>query len=284
MGRKFDLIKQSDKVLGQIRSGSPRTKLKRKREVRQMINDLVRVGIAPPKITGINKTHIESMVSHWKQRQLSTITIMNKLSVARCFLKVALPALDFPSNKDLGVTQKEVKRPTRLTQGELQNTITVQSKLNHYDCIMQSIETKFTQSVIAFQLFFGLTKMESIRLDASYAANEGQLLIDRGLASNGKDRYVPIVTIEQEQAIQARNKLLAGKAKLTDLLSEPDAVALYKAEMLLTGINPKVSLRGYYANTRLSALLQTYQKPEALKKLQNEMGLRSKYVLEQLLW
>lgn len=275
MGRKFELLKQSNWVLSRIRSGAPKTKLKRKLVVYQVINELVELGIAPPKLESINKEHVEAIVKFWQQRSLSTATIVSNMSMLRCFFKLASPGLVIPSNAELGVAVKKSESNIPKTQVQVSN---------QYESILQKIETAFTKSVIAFQLYFGLTKMESIKLNLSYALIDGSLLIDRALASNRKDRYVPIVSLEQEKAIADRKRLLSGKATLIDLLSISDASKLYKAETCLAGIEPRHPFRAYYANKRLNDLLKIYQEPEALKKLQNEIGLKSKYVLEQLLW
>ena len=216
MGRKFDLIKESDTVLAQLRRGSPNTQRKRKREIRQFINELIRLGIAPPKLSGINQAHIESIVTHWKARSLSITTIIPKLSVLRQFFSLASPKLEIPNNKTLKLS-RNLKAPSSLLIQDL-------------EIALKQVETRLTHSIIAFQLYFGLTKMESIRINLKYARREDYLLIDRELATNGKDRYIPTLTLQQEKALEERLKLLDGKETLGKLLPEADTVALYKAE------------------------------------------------------
>ncbi len=269
MGRKQDLMKESDRLLRRSRVGTPRTRKERRSAIHRMIRDLVRIGVAPRKLQSIHRQHFLALVNDWRQRHVALKTMTNQLGILRTFSKWGQWEWAIPSNQALGLHPPQ-KTSTRQT-ATLENPI-------------PRVAHAFTKSILAFQWYFGLTKTEAARVWVDYATQAaGQLNIDRALATNGKERIVPIVSSKQAQTLEHRKQLLGHHATLTDIVPETTLLGLYKADLLIAGLDPHFPYRRQYAKTRLATLSTQLTQTEALKRLQSELGIASKHRVLALL-
>ncbi|MCP4476444.1 MAG: hypothetical protein GY821_18160 [Gammaproteobacteria bacterium] len=269
MSRKAKLIQQSDQLIRRIRHGGVKGRETRKRELRRLVNDLIYLGIAPRSLHKISEKEVFIVVEYWKKKKLSPRAVANKLGIIRTFFRLAFPDVVIPDNKLLNL---------RLTHESRQLC-----KPHSIDKVIHQVEHSLTRSILEFQVYFGLTKLESIRININYALYERALIIDRALTSNGKDRSIPILTPEQKRALSTRKGLLGIKERLTDIVSEPILAALYKADCLIKGLEPNFPYRKHYAEIRYKHLLETIGTHSAIRQLQSELGVSSKYRMMELL-
>ena len=267
MSRKAILINESDQVLGQSRKGSHTTRLWRKYVMRKIINELILLKIAPPSLKNLNDTHYEMLIQYWRSQELSEVTISKNFSVLRFFYRCASYGVQLPNNQKLGIStsRKSYSRP------EISPDLI--GRLKH----------PISQTILAFQLYFGLTKVESVRINLELSAQENALFIPRGVAHNGKDREIPILSEQQRQVIQDRKALLGKDIGLIQCCSEADLHGLFKAEIIIAGQNHNTLFRAHYARFRLNTLLLSSSPISSMQKLLKEMGLSSKYQLERML-
>ena len=120
-------------------------------------------------------------------------------------------------------------------------------------------------------------------MNVSQAISPNGLRLNRKLASNRKDRVVPITTNAQRAAIQTRQSLLAKKGALTELADEAVLVSLYKADCLLKGLDPATPFRYHYARNRYRQLRQAQPERESLKQLLEELGVAKLSALREML-
>ncbi len=267
MSRKSDLLKESDRVLNFHRTGSPVTRHWRKMVMVKIINQLICLKIAPPSFKHFEASQVQALIQFWKKRGLSESTIAKHLGVLRFFFRTASVPNPLPSNQEL-----KIFSPRKTA-----------TQANSFEDLIQKPEHRFTRSILAFQLYFGLSKTESMRLNLNIAAQNHFLFIDRSIAHNRKDRAIPLLTAEQVAAIEIRRSLLTDKNRLIELCPEGDLRALFKADLLIQKLDPNGNFRAHYAKTRWQSLLQTSPESEAWKTLQAEMGMSSKYPLESWL-
>ena len=103
MGRKFQLLKECDRVLSTSRKNSPSTRKSQKDCVHLTVNQLIRLKVAPPSMRNLNDGHIFQLVKLWKSQKIQDTTIATRLSYLRQFFSLAPFCVSIPTNKDLKV-------------------------------------------------------------------------------------------------------------------------------------------------------------------------------------
>lgn len=269
MGRRFNLLQESNAILMACKFGAFSTRRQRNKIIHGVINDLVHLGIAPISMRAINDEHITSLVTHWQKKNIATRTMRNKLGALRAFFTLAQSRYVVANNKNFGIANV-VK----------QKSYDISDVSKH----LSMIETSINKSIVEFQLYFGLTKTESIRIGIATATNiQGRLCVYKNIATNNKDRAVPIVCEAQQQILNNRQKLLGSNRTLTLLMKEKNLLAFYREELLLHGLDPNFPYRRIYAKKRFAVLEKTVARKIAFTTLQFELGIHSKQQLKVML-
>jgi hypothetical protein len=265
MGRKANLIYEYSAVLKTIRKGSHASKKRYFNVMKSIVSDLLYIHQAPYSFRQLNLEQVQRLVEFWRKQQKKPAAIMNLLSVLRKYCKLANPELVLPTNKSLELSRNTIDK----------TDIAINPR------IIEKVHHPITRSIIALQLYFGLTKLESIKLIIN-AADLKQLVVYRDAANNNRDRIVPIVTAEQKQAIAERVQLLGCKNRLIDITPFKIICDLYNAELAVVKIKPAAAaFRKYYALNRFNALINKISKEAIYHKLQIELGFASIYTLRR---
>ncbi len=268
MGRKLQLLNECNRVLATSHRGSPTTRHWRQKTLHKMINQWVRLKMAPTTLRAVTSEHFQALVRLWEKKGLTPESRAKQISVLRFFYRLTDWGVRVPSNREMGI----VLKPTGVDQliappGE----------------VLPRVHHPFTRTLLEFQYYFGLMKTESIRLDLCMAYQEASttqtLLIDRSLAYNKTDRLIPIVSPEQLQAIKARRDLVEQQGVLADRYSEVALSQLMDIDLASVNINPKQNFRRYYAQQRFYNLLAEGSEAQARERLKTELGLTSLYHL-----
>ena len=225
MGRKANLIYEYSAVLKTIRKGSNSSKKRYFNVMKSIVSDLLYIHQAPYSFKQLNLEQVQSLVEFWRKQQRKPDTIMNLLSVLRKYCKLANLELTIPGNKSLNLSRSTNDKTNIVINPE----------------IIEKVHHPITKSIIALQLYFGLTKLESIKLILN-TANPKQLIVYRDVANNNRDRIMPIVTNEQKQAITERSQLLGNKNRLIDIAPFKTICDLYNAELAVVGIKPSAAV------------------------------------------
>ncbi len=270
MSRKAKLMHQCEKYIFQNRKGSVGTRKERKRVLSVIVNDLISLRIAPDSFSDIDQAIMLPLVSYWKEKLASDKTIANRLGIFRNFMAKFYPNVDIPKNKNFGIFSNPSKRGMSSLPYSIQE-------------IRDSLHP-LTRTILDFQLYFGLTKTESIRLKMS-SINERQQIIcvNRNISTNNHDRYIPLTTEEQNQTIMERKKFLLEHGCLTGLAPLKDISALYKTDCLIKKIPYLFPYRSYYAKSRFRILSKKTSSESAIGQLRQELGLASIEKIQELI-
>jgi len=209
------------------------------------------------------------LVVEWTHRKNSRSTIKNKLGILRFFNDYAQLAIPLPSNQDL-----------KLPESRKQSFSIVSPKK-----LLHAVYNPIVKNIIKFQVYFGLTKTEAIRITPIIVGENNDLVLwlDRKVACNNKDRCVPILTPEQNKVLEERYALLGEYQTLMQLLPEASINGLYKAELQLAGVPHRDQLRFHYARYRFKVLLHRMSSRRAINTIQQEMGYSNDKLLVELL-
>ena len=172
----------------------------------------------------------------------------------------------FPSNKELGLHLQKKER-TEIPS----------------DAILSKVKHAITKSIIEFEIFFGLTKSESIKLPA-YSIMDDHIMIYRKIAYNSYDRIIPITEEQQRKVLNKRMQIInnyGGRNCLLQVASFQELSNLYRSELAILNIKGHSSFRKLYAKNRFTDLIQNCKRAEAINILQKELGLTSNIFLKE---
>lgn len=268
MSRKSILTHEYSKACYSLRHGSYATRQNRLNIMRALTEDLLKLRIAPMHWRELNEETLAQLVKYWHKKSIKTETMATRMSVLRQIYAFC-GGNCFPENKTLGVqiqpkTQKKTERLT-LTFPKITHPI--------------------VQTIIDFEANFGLTKSESIKLPA-YCIQQDRINIYRDIASNSRDRIIPITENAQQAVINKRQKVInqyKSQDSLLQISSFSNLSELYRIELAIIGINGHSHWRQSYAKTRFLSLSNTTTPADAIKTIQTEMGLSSNRLLKRWL-
>lgn len=266
---RINLTKEINVFLNSYRTGSPVSKAKRKSVLNLIISELSSLGILPQSFSHIKLNQIECLIKRWQQANLSKNTIVSRVGILRHFLKNAFN-VEVPSNQELGLgyEEKESKKNKKIQKAP-------------GDDVLNYVHHPITKTVLAFQLYFGLTKGESMRIVLPTAIQDDDLVVSRAIASNGKDRFIPIKTKQQREVIAYRYDILGKHRSLIEKMPETLIASLYHAELYDCGIDHTHPFRQFYAANRLAQLMKTKDQRTSKRILREELGYKTNQMMEQ---
>ena len=227
---KYKLLKEVFSVLNNSNQGKPSYKEKRRLFLQKLVKEVLNLKLDIKSFYYFNETHFYILLSLWKQQGNAVSTTINKISYLKWFLNKLDIEFYIPPYKELNL----VKPRQKIVHGYITKDQ------------LQKLQNTIVISVIDFQICFGLTRQESIRIDLTQAKRGNELFINRKLAFNSNDRIISIVSLEQKQAIEERFKILDEHKTLIDMLSETNIIKLINIELEIINVNPKSDLRRFY--------------------------------------
>tara|TARA_B100001996_G_scaffold35416_1_gene26394 strand:+ start:467 stop:1333 length:867 start_codon:yes stop_codon:yes gene_type:complete len=257
MSRKSSLLHELNEALRFHKFGNPRYRNKARQEMKLIITDMISLGVPPRSLKSINERMVRRLVNDWKSRKLSISTVMNKLSILRRLFKLMDIDKQLPSNKDLDVHWTEPRQKITPIKPEE---------------IIKRLEHSITKTILEFQMYFGLTRQESIKLHLSFEIDSlpKHITVTRNYAHNSKDRFIPISTKEQKRSISKRLKILEKASmkvhSLNELAKASALSSLYNADFLVNEVNPIAPYRNYY-------VIQRYNQLQADKEQCSDRGI-----------
>ncbi|HGC5653725.1 phage integrase N-terminal domain-containing protein [Legionella pneumophila] len=196
--RKHSLRQIVNQYLDHDNSNSPRAKKYRRFVILKMIEDLFVLGLAPSNWPSMSSTQLKQLIQHWQKKKIKPSTLMNYMTIIRKFLCHVGHHAENIDNLSLGLQTKKSKKKTRKTPADLLN----------------KINNPITKVLLGFQIHFGLTLSEAMRILPGVHIQEHELLLTREITFNSKDRKIPIRSEIQIKLIQDFNALTQGNGCL----------------------------------------------------------------------
>ena len=266
MSRTRALQKRVASIISECRRGSYSSRKACQGIIFNVLGDLSRLNRLPNSLRQISCEDIGCLVDCWTAQGQSVSTMCNKLSALRRLNRAGRLRLDIPSNQTLNLKKETSKTTEKILLPEV---------VGIYHPIIKLI--------IDFQVNFGLTRHEAIRLLPVIPAENNHLSIPRTIAHNRKDRFVPIISEIQCDLIQMGKNVYQDYPSLSNLDGLSVLRHLYIAECQLANISPSTPFHAAYARYRYDALKRTQDNKRALGKICEEMGYQSPSKIEKFL-
>ena len=226
----------------QCREGSYATQRNRERILTLAANELHAMGYRKMQARSLKPKHIEALVKHWQERELSIGTIKNRMATLRWWAeKVNKQNVMASSNEFYGIPDRRFvtneSKARDLTENQLGKV-----KDTH---VCMSLE---------LQRAFGLRREEAMKFQPSHADRKDHIQLKASWTKGGKPRSIPIRT-EYQREVLDRARALAGFGSLIPSnRSYVQQLRVYEGNTTRAGLSSMHGLRHAYAQDRYEEL------------------------------
>lgn len=243
MSRKHQFIGSLINIIKHNRDGSFRTQNDRRESLMYIVKSLYKDGYQLEHVKYIKRRHIEHLVKKWLNEEISIGSIKNRMSHLRWLTEKLSTSYIIPSNDEL-------KIPKRIYISQKDKS----RELNEEH--LEKISNRYMQLSLQGQKLFGLRQEESLKLKP-FIADQGDKLYLRGSwTKGGRERWIPILTSEQREWLNACKELV--KYKDNSLIPAETTYARYrecfKRSCINAGLTKRHGLRHQYAQNRYREL------------------------------
>jgi len=226
----------------QCREGSYATQRNRERILTQIANELHSMGYRKMQARSLKPKHIEALVHHWQDQDLSTGTIKNRMAAIRWWAtKVNKRNVMANSNEYYGIPDR------RFVTNESKAKEITQTQLD-------KVKDEHVSMSLELQKSFGLRREEAIKFMPSYADRGDHIQLKASWTKGGKPRSIPVRT-ENQRDVLGRARQLAGFGSLIPpQRSYAHQLRVYEGNTLRAGLSQLHGLRHTYAQDRYEEL------------------------------
>ena len=201
--KKFDYaVKQ---LIEKDRLSSFATRANRFQQLKQIGSELRKMGYLLDTPKSLKTKHINALVQHWKEEELSTGSIKNRLSNLRWL--VSRPEIHKENivprtNAELGIENRVYKDNESNRAFEL--------KPEH----LENIKSELLKASLELQKEFGLRREECLKIRPSIADKGDRIELQSSWTKGGRPRAIPIRTEEQRAALDRAKKLVGHRESM----------------------------------------------------------------------
>jgi len=224
------------------REGSYSTQAKRERMLTLMANQLHELGYRGMTARSLKPKHIEALLGHWREQELTTGTIKNRMASIRWWAnKVDKRNVVARSNEHYGIPDRRF-----VTNESKAKTVTREQ--------LEKVRDEHVRMSLELQQAFGLRREEAMKIRPCIADQGDHLFLQRSWTKGGRERIVPIRT-EQQRELLDRAHRLAGRASLIPgNRNYVQQMRVYEGNTRRAGLHHMHGLRHSYAQKRYEEL------------------------------
>lgn len=198
-------------------------------------------GFRQMKASSLKGKHVQALLERWQGEGLSSGTIKNRLSHLRWWAEKIGKAGILPAdNTQLGVAERRY--------------VTNISKAQELGTGLEQVTDAHVRMSLQLQAAFGLRREEAIKFQPSYADRGDHITLKGAWTKGGRERTVPITTVEQRDVLKAAH-CLAGTGSL--IPADKTFIRqrhVYDGQCKAAGLSNMHGLRHQYAQSRYEAL------------------------------
>lgn len=250
------------------RDGSFATQHDRESILTLVANQLEEDGFRHLRATGVRSKHVEHLVERWHAEGISAGTFKNRMSALRWLAeKIDKQNIVARDNAAYGIAERRY--------------VTNISKAHELDADkLAAVSDPYTALSLRLQEAFGLRREESIKLRPTIADQGDVLHLRASWTKGGKERDIPIRTVEQRALLQEAKELAGAGSLIPSAMSYKDQLNRFKAQTAQAGIDRVHGLRHHYAQTRY-AELTGWKSPAAGGPTSNQLSPAQKAIDRQ---
>src|SRR6202165_237900 len=187
--------------------------------------------------------HVETLVERWLAEELSPGTIKNRMSALRWLAeKTGKENIIARTNAAYGIPDRvyvtNISKAKELAMDQL-----------------QQIRTQCIRISLRLQAAFGLRRAESIKIMPKWADRGDRLVLKDSWTKGGRERDIPVRTLEQRQLVDEAKALAKGKSLVAPRYKTyRDYLQYFRYQCERVGIHGFHGHRHFYAQCRYKEL------------------------------
>lgn len=224
------------------RDGAYSTQAERRQNLQNIAADLLTLGYQRMQATSLKPKHVESLVGHWKTKNLAIGTVKNRMAALRWWAeKVGKQNVVRRTNAEYGIGKRSFvanqSKAIELTPGQL-----------------DQITDPYTKLSLRLQQAFGLRREESIKFKPSFADRGDRIVLKKSWTKGGREREVVIRTLEQRALIDEIRAFVGNRSLIPAKSNYKNQLQVFKYQTEKAGIYHVHGLRHHYAQQRYEEL------------------------------
>jgi site-specific recombinase XerC len=237
-----DLNYQLKQICKHSHEGSFETRVGRERQLTAIANQLHELGFRQLKATSLKQKHVQTLVDLWLKQDLSPGTIKNRMSCLRWWAeKVNKRAVVAGSNDFYGIPDRQFVSDTSKAKNLKRDQLA-------------RVKDEYVRMSLRLQQAFGLRREEALKIQPRWADRGDHLQLKASWTKGGRERTVPIRTMEQ-RALLEQAKRLAGFGSLIPRSRQYiEQLRIYERHTANAGLSKMHGLRHAYAQQRYREL------------------------------
>ena len=226
----------------QCREGSYATQRNRERILTLAANELHQMGYRRMQARSLKPKHIEALVKHWQEKNLSIGTIKNRMAALRWWAtKVNKLNVIARSNEHYGIPDR------RFVTNESKAKELTENQLNK----VKDIHVRMS---LELQRAFGLRREEAMKFQPSYADQKDHVRLKASWTKGGKPRSIPVRTDAQREVLDRARSLAGFGSLIPPHRSYVQQLRVYEGNTTRAGLSSMHGLRHAYAQERYEEL------------------------------
>jgi len=237
-----DLNYQLKQLCRHCREGSHATQAKRERMLTLIANQLHERGYRGMTARSLKPKHIEALLGHWREQELSIGTIKNRMAAIRWWAnKVDKRNVVARSNEHYGIPDRRF-----VTNESKAKTVTREQ--------LEKIRDEHVRMSLELQQAFGLRREEAMKIRPCIADQGDHLFLQPSWTKGGRERIVPIRTKEQREVLDRAHRLAGRGSLIPSNRNYVQQMRVYEGNTRRAGLHHMHGLRHAYAQNRYEEL------------------------------
>ena len=237
-----DLNFQLKHLCRQCREGSHATQAKREYMLSLMANQLHELGYRGMSAPSLKPKHIEALIKHWREQELSTGTIKNRMAVIRWWAnKIDKRNVVARSNEHYGIPDRRF-----VTNESKAKSVTGEQ--------LEKIKDEHVRMSLELQQAFGLRREEAMKIRPCIADQGDHLFLQGSWTKGGRERIVPIRTGHQREVLNSAHRLAGRGSLIPSNRNYVQQMRVYEGNTRRAGLHHMHGLRHAYAQDRYQEL------------------------------
>ena len=237
-----DLNHQLKQLCRRNRDGSHATQRDRERVLTLIADQLHALGFRGMSSRSLKPKHVEALLKHWRQTELSVGTIKNRMAALRWWAqKVDRQNVIARSNDHYGIPER-----TFVSEGSKAKTIG--------ETDLEKVHDPHVRMSLELQAAFGLRREEAIKFSPGYADKGDHLLLKPSWTKGGKARTIPVRTEVQRHVLDRVHHIAGSASLIPSDRNYRQQLRVYERHTANAGLSKLHGLRHQYAQGRYEEL------------------------------